>query len=526
MKKIVGIVIVGFGLLCSFYSPVQELNSIENLSSACNQLQQTHKTPNILYVFPDQFRKHSLAFWDQPEFEGVIRTKADPVYTPELDKFAKEAVVFTNMVSNFPVCSPHRGSLMTGLYPGSSGVALNCNATRPISSLRNDVVGFSDVLYDQGYETAYIGKWHLDYPLPNDPVNPGNYVDPRAIAWDAYTPKERRHGFKYWYSYGTWDVHKDPHYYDAEGNRFDPKEYSPKHEAEKAIAYLKNQEGQRDPDKPFALFVSMNPPHSPYNSLDDCMEEDYNLYKDIPLSQLLPRDNADLKMPKAKSAPYYFANVTGVDREFGRILQQLKEMGELDNTIVIFTSDHGETMCSQGITDPKNNIYTEAFDVPFLIRWPELGEPRTDKLMMSTPDIMPTVLGLVGLEQYVPDQIHGFNYADVLKGKENANRPASALFGRNVNGETNDEGKIISYFPAARGIKTHRYTFELEIDRNHRLMATKFFDDNKDPYQLNNLPVDKENPAIKSLLKEMAYWLKHSEDPWYEEQLLSDWIKY
>lgn len=502
------------------------LGIILTLLSACNQTQQKHKPPNLLYVFPDQFRKHSLAFWDQPELEGAIRTKADPVYTPELDKFAQEAVVLTNMVSNCPLCSPHRGSLMTGLYPGSSGVPLNCNATRPISSLRNDVVGFSDILNDQGYETAYIGKWHLDYPLPNDPANPGNYVDPRTPAWDAYTPKERRHGFKYWYSYGTWDVHKEPHYYDAEGNRHEPKEYSPEHEADKAIAYLKNKEGQRDPDKPFALFVSMNPPHSPYSTLDDCLEKDYNLYKDVPLNQLLHRDNADPGMNKAKSAPYYFANVTGVDREFGRIIQQLKEIGEFDNTIVVFTSDHGETMCSQGITDPKNNIYTEAFDVPFLIRWPGLEASRTDNLIMSSPDIMPTILGLMDFEEHLPAQIHGFNYADVIKNKENSDRPTSALYIRNHDGKINDDGRVISYFPVARGIKTHQYTLELEIDKNYKLVRTKFFDDNEDPYQLNNLQVDKNNSTVKSLLEEMAYWLKHSKDPWFENKILSDWIKY
>lgn len=490
------------------------------------QAPREEKAPNLLFIFPDQFRVQSMAFWDSPEFSGAIRTKADPVHTPQLDRFAGESVVFTSMVSNCPLCSPYRGSLMTGLYPGSSGVPLNCNATRPNSSLRTDVEGFSTVLNNAGYETAYIGKWHLDFPLPNDPANPGHYVDPRPVAWDAYTPKERRHGFKYWYSYGTWDVHKDPHYYDAEGNRFDPKEYSPKHEADKAIEYLKNQNGQRDPGKPFALFVSMNPPHSPYRSLDDCMEEDYNLYKDIPPEQLLLRDNADISMPKAKSAPYYFANVTGVDREFGRIIQQLKEMGEFDNTVIVFTSDHGETMCSQGITDPKNSIWSEAFDVPFLVRWPKLEKARTDDLIMSTPDIMPTILGLMGLGRKLPEKLHGFNYADALKGDAGARRPASALYIRNNDGEKNSEGLVVTYFPAARGIKTHRYTLELQINRDHQLVSTKFFDDQNDPYQLNNMPVDKDDPVIQLLLREMAFWLKHSDDPWYEHGILADWIRY
>ncbi len=493
--------------------------------SAC-KAPQPEKAPNLVYVFPDQFRKTAMAFWDTPKYKGAIRTKADPVITPQLDQFASEAMVFTRMVSNCPLCSPHRGSLMTGLFPGSSGVMLNCNATRPISSLRTDVVCFSDVLHNSGYETAYIGKWHLDYPTPNDPVNPGNYVDPRVPAWDTYTPQERRHGFNYWYSYGTWDVHKNPHYYDKDGNRYDPKEYSPMHEANKAIKYLKNEAGERDPDKPFALFISMNPPHSPYSSLADCLEEDYNLYKDIPIDKLLHRENADLQMRKVKSAPYYFANVTGVDREFGRIIEQLKEMGEYDNTIIVFTSDHGETMCSQGIRDPKNSIYTEAFDIPFLIRWPGMSKPAVSNLLIGSPDIMPTLLGLMGLGDKTPASVQGFDYSDALQGVNNAQRPTSALYIRNIDGEKDSTGLVVSYFPVARGIKTHQYTLEFTIDRDYQLISTKFFNDQEDPYQLNNLPVEKDNPVIQSLVHEMAFWLKRSEDPWYKNQILNDWIQY
>jgi len=415
---------------------------------------------------------------------------------------------------------------MTGMYAGSSGVPLNCNSSRPISSLRQDIPGFSDVLAQAGYETGYIGKWHLDHPQPNDPQNPGHYVESRRPVWDAYTPKERRQGFKYWYSYGTFDVHKNPHYWDTEGNRYDPGVYSPKHEADKSISYLKNTSGQRDPEKPFALFVSMNPPHNPYRSLDDVMKKDYALYKDIPLDELLIRDNADLGIEKARAAPFYFSHVTGVDREFGRIVQQLKEMGEYDNTIIVYTSDHGETLASHGLKDPKNCIYSEAFDVPFLIRLPEMEIARTDDLLMTTPDIMPTILGLMGLDKRIPTHLHGSNYARAILGDKEAHRPKSVLYSRNVNGETDDQGNVISYFPVARGVKTHNFTLEFTIDRTQNLESTKFFNDNIDPYQLNNIPVEKDDPVVKGLLTELAYWLEKSEDPWHKEKILSDWIPY
>ena len=142
--------------------------------------------------------------------------------------------------------------------------------------------------------------------------------------------------------------------------------------------------------------VSFNPPHSPYASLEDCMEEDYNLYKDLPLDSLLIRPNANREMKKAPSVRYYFASVTGVDRAFGRILDELEKQGLDKNTLVIFSSDHGETMCSQNTDDPKNSPYAESMNVPFIVRFPGKVIPRIDsELLLSSPDIMPTILGPV-----------------------------------------------------------------------------------------------------------------------------------
>jgi len=326
---------------------------------------QTNDRPNIIYVFPDQFRNHAMQLWSEEGFRDKVNFKGDPVHTPVLSRFARESVVLTSAQSNCPLSSPHRGMMLTGMYPDGSGVSLNCNSTRPNSSLRADAVTISDVLSRNGYDCAYFGKLHVDFPTPNNPQKPGTYVDDRWPAWDAYTPKEGRHGFNYWYSYGTFDVHKEPHYWDNEGNRHEIREWSPKHEADKVIEYLTTV---RDPKKPFYMVVSINPPHSPYSSLEDVMEEDYNLYKDKPLNELLVRQNVNPELKKKqKKAPFYFASVTGVDREFGRILDAVKQLGLDKNTIVVFTSDHGETMASH-VEDPKNSPYAESMNVPFIAR--------------------------------------------------------------------------------------------------------------------------------------------------------------
>lgn len=484
--------------------------------------------PNIIYVFPDQFRNQAMEFWNQDGFREKVNFRADPVKTPYLNAFARESVVLTSAQSNCPLSSPHRGILLTGMYPNKSGVPLNCNSNRPISSLREDAECIGDVFNKAGYDCAYLGKLHVDFPTPNDPEHPGRYVEEQRPVWDAYTPKERRHGFGYWYSYGTFDEHKNPHYWDTYGKRHDPKEWSPLHEAGKVVSYLKNEGNVRDTKKPFFIMVSMNPPHSPYRSLDDCMEEDFNLYKDQPLDSLLIRPNADAKMEKAASAPYYFASVTGVDRAFGEILQALKELGLDKNTIVVFSSDHGETLCSQRMEDPKNSPYAESMNVPFLVRFPEKIHPRVDDLLLSSPDIMPTLLGLCGLGNSIPAEVQGRNYAPLFfDEKVDMERPAGALYIQNVDGEKDSNGLVQSYLPSSRGIKTAHYTLALYIDRKTKqLTRSVLFDDEKDPYQLHNLPLEENREVMTQLCREMGVLLKQIDDPWYKERILSEYVPY
>lgn len=485
--------------------------------------------PNVIYVFPDQFRNQAMGFWNHGDFRGKVNFKADPVHTPHLDAFARESVVLTSAQSNCPLSSPHRGMLLTGMYPHRSGVPLNCNSTRPISSLREDAECISDVFNRAGYDCAYFGKLHADFPTPNDPANPGHYVEERRPVWDAYTPKERRHGFNYWYSYGTFDEHKNPHYWDTDGVRHDPRSWSPLWEAGKVVSYLKNEGGVRDTKKPFFIMVGMNPPHSPYKSLDDCMEEDYNLYKDIPVDSLLVRPNADKRMQKAPSVRYYFASITGVDRAFGQILAALKELGLEKNTIVVFASDHGETMCSQGTEDPKNSPYAESMNIPFVVRYPEKLRPRTDDLLLSSPDIMPTLLGMCGLQDSIPSGVQGRNFAPFFFQEKatTPTRPTAALYIQNVDGKKDDDGLVQTYFPISRGVKTARHTLALYIDRNTKsLVRSLLFDDLTDPYQLRNIPLDEQPEVTRELYRELGAILKEIEDPWYTEKILSDIIPY
>ncbi len=474
------------------------------------------KHPNVIYVFPDQFRNSAMGFWRDSVYRQHVGWQGDPVHTPNLNRFATQSVVFSRALSNCPISSAHRGMLLTGLYPNKSGVSLNCNATRPISDLRDDLCCMSDVFHNAGYQCAYIGKLHANFPTRNNPQKPGEFVNNDNPCWDAYTPKEKRHGFDYWYSYGTFDEHKNPHYWDTDGNYHEPHEFSPKHEADKAIEYL---QAHAHDAAPIFMMVGMNPPHSPYRSLSDCMEEDYNLYKDIPLDSLLVRPNLNPALAdKMASAPYYFANITGVDREFGRILAALDSLGLAENTIVVFASDHGETMCSH-VRDPKNTVYTESMNIPFIVRYPKRLAPAISDNMLSAIDIMPTVVGLAGLEKMLPDSLPGYNWAGrhpqkrMVMGSKDA--PRSILYLQNVDGDKDVEGNVTTYFARCRGIVSERYTLSFTLNKKGKLKEVLFFDNEKDPYQTQNLPIAEHREVVAQLLQELDQLLKEADDPWY-----------
>lgn len=483
--------------------------------------------PNVIYIFPDQYRNASLGFWSDPEFAQWVGWRGDPVSTPNLDRFAREATVLSGAVSNCPLSSPHRGMLLSGMYPERSGVVLNCMSERPESSLREGAECISDVFSAAGYDCAYIGKLHVDHPTKNNPQRPGTYVSDAVPEWDAYTPPERRHGFNYWYSYGTYDVHKHPHYWDTEGRRHDVDEWSPQHEISKAIEYIENRSSQRDAHKPFFLMLGINPPHSPYASTEDCDLEGYELYRDKSLTELLVRDNADTTMAKAAAARYYFANVSGIDREFGRLMRTLEEAGLTDNTIVIFASDHGETMTSHSTADPKNSIWSESLNIPFLVRYPGRVPHRVDDLLLSTPDIMPTVLGLAGLGDRIPASVEGRDFSAILRQDAvQPERPRAALYLRNLDGERDAEGLVRGFFPEARGVKTPSHTMELCIDRDGRLKRVLMYDDRQDPYQLHNLLPEEHAELFASLCGELAVLLRENNDIWYRNRVLEEWIPY
>ncbi|WP_460541503.1 sulfatase family protein [Echinicola sediminis] len=473
--------------------------------SCSEKEQEVVKKPNLLFIFPDQLRNASIGINNQ-----------DPVITPHMDQLAREGMVIQNAISNFPLCSPYRAMLMTGKLPYHNAVLTNCNSKRYQygNSWRKEDISFSDVLVANGYDAGYVGKLHLTSPPPLEGSD--------SVIWDAYTPVEERHGFNFWYSYGTFDQHFKPHYWVNDAPKEDLKyvdEWSAKHEADVIIDYINNKgKNQRDEDKPFAMFWSVNPPHPPYPLVPDKYLEPY---RDKSLEDLLVRANVNLDDLDSSLAFHcgatrgkaelardhvrdYFAMVTGVDDQIGRVLKALKAQGLEENTIVVITSDHGEMMGSHGLMS-KNIWYDEAINVPFIIKWPgKIKQGQQSDLFVSVTDVMPTLLNMMGAKDGLPNDLDGRDLSKQL-----------------IDNSSGGADYALYYFikegaPGSghRGIKTPKNTYVVTVDDTNKVREF-LFDNVNDPFQMNNM-VQADQKLATALREQLFAALKEKKDPWLE----------
>ena len=218
---------------------------------------------NLIYIFADQWRYHAMGC-----------AEGDQVLTPNMDAFAKESLCFENAYSTFPLCTPHRGSLMTGKYPFSIGLWTNCKTgLEEKLMLKPQEVCIGNVLQENGYDTGYIGKWHLDASEQNFTQNPKS----GAKNWDAYTPPgERRQGFDYWLSYGACDDHLNPHYWADSPRQICPGKWSAEYETDIALKYL---EGHGKGDNPLRFSCPIIPRTCPMSWCRNAIMRDFGIWR-------------------------------------------------------------------------------------------------------------------------------------------------------------------------------------------------------------------------------------------------------
>ncbi len=410
---------------------------------------ETSKKPNIVYILTDQWRGSALGYAGNPD-----------VKTPNLDAFAKEAVNFTNAVSVTPVCTPHRAALLTGKFPTTTGMFVND------IHLPAEEVTMAELFKEAGYNTAYWGKWHLD-----------------GHGRSTYIPKERRQGFDFWRALECSHNYTKMPYYDNENTKLKHwKQYSPFAIVKDVNQYL---EVHANDKKPFLAVVSIATPHYPHNSAPKKYKEMYS-----PESLTLNPNIAEkFKERSRKELQGYYAHATATDKAIGSLLAKIKALKLSENTIIVFSADHGEMMGAHGVKPfVKQLSWDEAARVPFLISYPGIKNQKgkTVNAPLTTPDILPSLLGLTNLE--IPKDIEGENLAELIKNPNpDADRVALIMgvapFGANYGD------------PAYRTIRTKQYTYGRTTKG-----ANMFFDNVNDPFQMHNL-LDK--PEFTEIQKEL-----------------------
>ena len=431
------------------------------------------KPPNVIILFADQLRFQSCGF-------------SDPrAITPNIDGLARQGMLFRNFVSTSPVCSAFRASLLTGKYASSTGVVVNEMRMNP----NHDT--FAHVLKAAGYRTDYIGKWHLwahqaggHAGAENNFVPPGPYRMGFDDFWAVYNFGHDNYNYSYWM-----DTPEE-----IKGGVF-----KPVFDSDMAIDQIRHHAKTGDP---FAMVVAYSPPHDPW-SVKNCPPEWYAKFKNVefPLPETWQEEpdpymdrNTDreawLKMWKLRLPDMmrvYYAMTAGLDEQIGRVLATLKDTGLENNTIVMFMSDHGEMFGAHGRVY-KMTFYEESVRVPMIIRWPgQIPAGAVSDACMSSPDIMPTILGLCGRK--IPAAVEGMNLAQIACGKSGPEPEFALLQGMGHTFQWKDGFEW-------RALRDKQFTYARYLKDGKELL----FDNKIDPLQKHDLAGD---PASAGKLSEL-----------------------
>ncbi|MBT7860937.1 MAG: sulfatase [Gemmatimonadetes bacterium] len=410
--------------------------------------------PNVVLVFGDQWRAQATGYAGDPN-----------VHTPHLDRLASQSVNMTHAVSGCPVCSPARACLLTGQYPLTHGVFVN---DVPLS---DRATSLAQAFGSGGYDTAYIGKWHVDGQGRSNPI-----------------PPERRQGFDEWQVLEcTHDYNESDYYQGDSDEKLRWEGYDATSQTRAAQSWVRSRRDQADP---FLLVLSWGPPHNPYHTAPEEYRARYDA-EQIQLRGNVPESEA---LNAREQLAGYYAHCTALDQCVGDLLQTLDEEGMAQDTLFVFFSDHGDLVGSRGAYN-KQRPWDESIRVPFLLRYPgHFGDQRCQMdARIDIPDMMPTLLGLCGLP--IPETVEGLDFSGYLRGGEDPSDGAALLQCAHPFGQWTvpDGGR------AYRGLRTRQHTYVRALEGPWLL-----YDNEADPYQLNNLVGHSDHDE---LLASMDAWL-------------------
>ncbi|WP_269523541.1 sulfatase family protein [Coraliomargarita parva] len=434
---------------------------------------------SLLFVFADQLRGMDLGCAGHPN-----------IRTPNLDRFASTGVRFTGAYANTPVCGPSRSSLLTGCLPPKTGVLGNDLA------MKLGMQTFGTVAQFNGCRTAYIGKWHLDGP-----------------ERDCFTPPgERRFGFDYWAAFNCSHDYFKAVYYRDEPEVIHEQGYEPEIQTRLACEYLE----RLDRGDQFCMFLSWGPPHDPYRQVP---EEYLELYprETQHLRANVEEDtgNALAKNLDCRGATSaYRAAITALDDNFGHLLKKLERLGRRDDTLVVFTSDHGDMLWSHGMMK-KQLPYEESISIPLIASCPGLlPAGACCSGLLGICDYLPTLSRLLGWRGVSYDAMDGLDLSEMWRSPSLKGRNAVFL----ADYVMADESKQQNVLPW-RGWRDPRYTYAVREGGDPWML----FDNLEDPYQLRNLIGLPEAADVQARLHaSLIQSLSERDDPFvYNFDLLS-----
>lgn len=485
--------------------------------------------PNILFIMTDQHR------WDCVGANGNSR-----IQTPNLDQLAAEGANFTHFFVQAPVCVPSRVSFFTGRYPHSHRNRVNYT---PLD--RREVL-MQQRLREAGYVTASVGKLHYHPPTRAEAHRTG--FD-RVELHDAIPPLDR------FSDYVTWRREHDPQA-DKVGYRALAKNIpAGKNPFRQAIEDRYTETtwvGERTRhhirelaagDRPFFLFSSFWKPHSPFEvpqpfdalyddvdiPLPQQMTKEQILQLPPPLRTLIlrfrPRYGMDREQLQWIYRSYYGA-ITHIDREVGLILDALEDAGAAENTIVVFSSDHGDQLLEHGLMG-KNCFFEASVRVPFMIRYPGHVRPGQHNDLVESVDLLPTVFELAGLPE--PYSCQGRSLVGLIAAVGREYVPREAIFAENVIPEVITGSRDTFEFIKGQGIRGTRHP-DAKMVRTHRWKYVYYpdgfaelYDLEQDPEEMTNLADDERHREQTVEMKDhLLHWLTTADEA---DQIAPRWLR-
>lgn len=436
------------------------------------------KYPDILLVVSDQHRARSMGCYGDAE-----------VRTPYFDAFAARGVRVQTAVATTPVCGPSRACLMTGNYAHRCGYLTNDIPFRPQGGC------LAEPFRAAGYACGYVGKWHLHFP----PVPSGNYVPPEA-----------RHGFlDFWVAFNV--QHRYHHWLQFAGDNPVPTEivaYQPEVEVDATLDFIRQQRGR---NRPWLLVLCWGPPHTPFVPPPGYADH----YADLSVPPDVPAGRA--REYALRTLPAYYGLVESLDTAFGRLIRGVEECQGDRDTLVMYTSDHGEMMGAHGYRGNKRWPYDASLRVPLLVRWPGV---IPDGLVVPGPmglvDVFPTLADLAGVS--LSATVDGRSRAPELLGRGTERGAA----------EPGEEYMLCSMpygyvpWPGWRALRGSRYLYARTRDSEWLL-----YDYLEDPWEQNNLVGDgRSRELARTLDARLSEMMTEYGDSWSLATTEGDWQRW